>query len=89
MTEIIELVTPFREEVINQLKVGDVVTITGNIYTGRDAVLPKIVKAAEEGTLKDLGIDLQGSVIFHTAVSPAGVGPTSSNKVEIEATFEP
>lgn len=85
----IELTTPFSEEEISQLNVGDVVTITGNIYTGRDAVLPKIVKAAEEGTLNDLGIDLQGSVIFHTAVSPAGVGPTSSNKVEIECTFEP
>lgn len=85
----IELTTPLREEVIGQLKVGDVVTISGYIYTGRDAVLPKIVKAAENGTLPDLGIDLKGSVIFHTAVSPAGVGPTSSNKVEIESTFDP
>lgn len=85
----IELTTPLSEEVIGQLNVGDVVTLTGNIYTGRDAVLPKIVKVAEEGRLNDLGIDLQGSVIFHTAVSPAGVGPTSSNKVEIECTFEP
>lgn len=85
----IELTTPLSEETISQLKVGDVVTLTGYIYTGRDAVLPKIVKAAENGTLNDLGIDLQGSVIFHTAVSPAGVGPTSSNKVEIECTFEP
>lgn len=85
----VELVTPFTDKVIAQLNVGDVVTISGYIYTGRDAVLPKIVKAAEEGTLKDLGIDLRGAVIFHTAVSPAGVGPTSSNKVEIECTFEP
>lgn len=89
MTKIVKLITPLEEESISQLNVGDVVTITGDIFTGRDAVLPKIVKAAEEGTLKDLGIDLRGSVIFHTAVSPAGVGPTSSNKVEIEATFEP
>ena len=85
----IELTTPLNEDSISQLKVGDVVTISGYIYTGRDAVLPKIVKAAENGTLKNLGIDLQGAVIFHTAVSPAGVGPTSSNKVEIEGTFEP
>ena len=86
---IIELTTPLNEKIVNQLKAGDVVTISGYIYTGRDAVLPKIVKAAENGTLEDLGIDLKGSVIFHTAVSPAGVGPTSSNKVEIERTFEP
>ncbi len=85
----IDLTTPLSEEVISRLNVGDVVTLTGYIYTGRDAVLPKIVKAAEEGTLSELGIDLQGAVIFHTAVSPAGVGPTSSNKVEIECTFGP
>lgn len=85
----IELTTPFSEEAISQLNVGDVVSISGYIYTGRDAVLPKIIKAAEEGSLGKLGIDLQGSVIFHTAVSPAGVGPTSSNKVEIESSFEP
>ena len=83
------LTTPLSEEVVANLNVGDVVTLTGYIYTGRDAVLPRIVKAAENGTLMDLGIDLQGAVIFHTAVSPAGVGPTSSNKVEIESTFEP
>lgn len=85
----IELTTPFSEEAISQLNVGDVVSISGYIFTGRDAVLPKIIKAAEEGSLGKLGIDLQGSVIFHTAVSPAGVGPTSSNKVEIESSFEP
>ena len=85
----IELRTPIEEGIITQLKVGDVVSLTGYIYTGRDAVLPKIVKAAEEGRLSELGIDLQGSVIFHTAVSPAGVGPTSSNKLEIESSFAP
>lgn len=85
----IELTTPLSEEVISKLNVGDVVSISGYIYTGRDAVLPKIIKAAEEGILGEYGIDLQGAVIFHTAVSVAGVGPTSSNKVEIESSFEP
>lgn len=85
----IQLTTPFKKEDIAQLKVGDVVSISGYIYTGRDAVLPKIVKHAEEGTLSDVNVNLQGQVIFHTAVSPAGVGPTSSNKLEIEASFEP
>lgn len=85
----IRLTTPFSEEDIAQLSVGDVVSISGYIYTGRDAVLPKIVKHAEDGTLSDVNVDLQGQVIFHTAVSPAGVGPTSSNKLEIEASFEP
>ena len=85
----IYLTTPFSEEDIAKLQVGDVVSISGYIYTGRDAVLPKIVRHAEEGTLEEINVNLQGQVIFHTAVSPAGVGPTSSNKLEIESTFEP
>ncbi len=85
----IYLTTPISEEAIAQLNVGDVVSISGYIYCGRDAVLPKIVKHAEQGTLGEVNVNLQGSVIFHTAVSPAGVGPTSSNKLEIESSFEP
>ena len=84
----IELTTPFSEESISRLKVGDVVSISGFIYCGRDAVLPRICKELESGTWGKRGIDLRGGVIFHTAVSPAGVGPTSSNKLEIEGSFE-
>ena len=83
----IYLKTPIQKTDINQLQVGDVVSITGYIYTGRDAVLPKIVNLIEQDKLKEYGIDLKGSIIFHTAVSPAGVGPTSSNKLEIESSF--
>ena len=82
------MTTPFGEEVIAQLKVGDVVSISGDIFCGRDAVLPRICKELEAGVWDKRGIDFQGGVIFHTAVSPAGVGPTSSNKLEIEGSFE-
>ena len=88
MHKIIELTTPFSEETISQLKVGDVVSITGNIFCGRDAVLPRICKELETGTWVQRGIELKGGVIFHTAVSPAGVGPTSSNKLDIEGSFK-
>ena len=83
----IYITTPIQEADIARLQVGDVISISGYIYTGRDAVLPKIVKLIEENKLEEYGIDLQGSIIFHTAVSPAGVGPTSSNKLEIESSF--
>lgn len=83
-----ELTTPFSEEAIAALKIGDVVSISGYIYCGRDAVLPRICKEIEAGVWHRRGINLQGGVIFHTAVSPAGVGPTSSNKLEIEGSFE-
>ena len=84
----IELTTPFSEEAIAALKVGDVVSISGYIFCGRDAVLPRICKELEAGIWGKRGVDLKGGVIFHTAVSPAGVGPTSSNKLEIEDSFE-
>lgn len=85
----IELNTPIRTIDTDKLKVGDMVLISGMIYCGRDAVLPHIVKMAEKGELAENGIDLDGAVIFHTAVSPAGVGPTSSNKLEIERSMIP
>lgn len=84
----IELTTPFSEEAIAALKVGDVVSISGYIFCGRDAVLPRICKELEAGVWEKRSIDFNGGVIFHTAVSPAGVGPTSSNKLEIEGSFE-
>ena len=61
---------PAAQEVIDDLKAGDMVELDGYIFTGRDAVLPKLAERIRKGTLSELGIDLQGSVIFHTAVSP-------------------
>lgn len=79
--------TPISDEVIKGLKIYDTIEITGVIYTGRDAVLPKIVKLIEVNKWNDMNINLEGSVIFHTAVSPAGIGPTSSNKQDIESSI--
>lgn len=84
-----EIVTPITDDLITQLQVGDTVYISGYILCGRDAVLPKVLNMIENGTVGDLGVDLHGQVIFHTAVSPAGVGPTSSNKLEIESSIAP
>ena len=81
--------TPFSNNEIEDLRIGDVVSISGFIFCGRDAVLPLIVKEIEMGKWPSRHIDLEGSVVFHTAVSPAGVGPTSSNKLEIESSFAP
>lgn len=83
-----EYIIPLSDEEIEDLNVGDMVYISGNIFCGRDAVLPKIVKEVQNGTLNP-SINLKGNVIFHTAVSSAGVGPTSSNKLEIETSMLP
>lgn len=81
------ITTPITDDDIKELKVGDTVEISGTIYVGRDAVLPKIVNLIKTNQLEACKIDLKGGVIFHSAVSMAGLGPTSSNKVEIEGNF--
>lgn len=83
------ITTPIIKEDISKFNVGDVITLSGYIYCGRDAVLPKIVDLYSKDMLGDHNINLNGSLIFHTAVSPAGIGPTSSNKLEIESSIEP
>ena len=85
--EIRTITAPFTDEVLASLKVGEIVNVSGTIFAGRDAVLPRLVEKLENGTFAETGIDLKGGVIFHTAVSRAGVGPTSSNKAELEGTM--
>jgi fumarate hydratase subunit beta len=81
---VIEINTPVSVDRIKNLNVGDQLIITGTIYTARDAALPRLVKAIEERRLGGMDIHLEGGIVFHSAVSIAGIGPTSSNKVEIE-----
>ncbi len=75
------IIVPVNDEVIKDLKVGDRIEISGRIYTGRDAALPRLIKSIKDG--KKL-LDIEGSAIMHTAVSDAGIAPTTSNKEEIQ-----
>jgi fumarate hydratase subunit beta len=79
--EIKRLDTPITDKTIQKLKIGDKIEIYGTILTGRDAALPRLVKSIENN--QNL-IELDGSIIMHTAVSAAGISPTTSNKEEIE-----
>jgi fumarate hydratase subunit beta len=80
------LTTPISDEDIDCLEIGDKITISGTIYTGRDAALPQLVELIEKD---EVPFDLNGSVIMHTAFSDAGIAPTTSSKEEIESTIEP
>lgn len=82
------LCTPLAASDVAALRPGDMVTIWGNVLCGRDAVLPRIAELIADNRLADLPVSLDGAVIFHTAVSPAGLGPTTSNKADIEGTME-
>ena len=77
----VQLSTPISEEAAASLQVGDTVEISGYILCGRDAVLPKVLKMIEDGTVAELGVDLHGQVIFHTAVrdqAASGEGTAAS-----------
>ena len=78
------MTTPITDEDLNNLNVGDQITISGTIYTGRDAALPQLVELIKENNIP---FDLNGSIIMHTAFSEAGIAPTTSNKEEIESTI--
>jgi fumarate hydratase subunit beta len=80
------LTTPISDDDITGLSVGDKITISGTIYTGRDAALPQLVELIKRNGVP---FDLEGSVIMHTAFSDAGIAPTTSSKVEIESTIGP
>ncbi|MGY3718025.1 fumarate hydratase [Sutcliffiella cohnii] len=52
------LTAPITEEQIRELKVGDVVRITGRMYTGRDAIHKYLMD-------NDAPVDLNGQIIYH------------------------
>src|SRR3712207_3213603 len=79
--------TPLREEVIQTLKIGDVVKITGTIYTARDAAHARLVSLIEEG--KELPFSLEGQIIYYVGPTPAkpgytigSAGPTTSYRMD-------
>lgn len=55
----IKLDYPFKKEDIRKLKVGDMVLITGKVFTGRDAVHKRI----HDGTKPP--VDLNNQIIYH------------------------
>ena len=85
----IELCTPISANEIDMLQIGDMISISGTILTGRDTALPRLVELIKRKKSLINHIDFLGGVMFHTAVSSAGVGPTSSNKPEIEDSIMP
>ncbi|WP_298500386.1 fumarate hydratase C-terminal domain-containing protein [uncultured Methanobrevibacter sp.] len=80
----IQLTTPISDEDLANVNVGDQISISGTIYTGRDAALPQFVELIKKG---EVPFDVDGMVIMHTAFSDAGIAPTTSSKVEIESTI--
>jgi len=83
--KVVELTAPISEEQIRELKVGDVVKISGRMYTGRDAIHHHLMS-------HDAPVDLNGQVIYHCGPVMAkdeqgnwtvkAAGPTTSIREE-------
>lgn len=84
------LTTPLTDADVEQLKSGDVVFVSGHIYTARDAAHKRLVDALDAG--EALPFDLKGALIYYVGPSPAppgrpigAAGPTTSYRMDTYA----
>ncbi len=83
----IKINTPLTEDKIKSLKVGDMVLITGTIYTARDAAHKRLIDALEKG--RNLPFEVKNSIIYYVGPTPAkpgmeigAAGPTTSYRMD-------
>ena len=79
--------TPLDNEIISKLHAGDIVYITGTIFSARDAAHKRMSEALSEG--KELPFDIKGSVIYYLGPTPSrpgnvigSAGPTTSSRMD-------
>ena len=82
-----EIKAPIDKEIIKTLKAGDMVYITGTIYTARDAAHKRM--AAALAASESLPIDMKNNVIYYMGPSPAregrpigSAGPTTASRMD-------
>jgi len=78
---------PFTNEKIKSLKAGDMVYISGTIYTGRDAAHKRLFEMIEKG--EEMPFDFEGQAIYYAGPCPAkpgkpigSVGPTTAGRMD-------
>lgn len=83
----INITTPLTEEVIAGLHAGDQVTITGVIYTARDAAHLRMVEALDRG--EPMPFDAIGQIIYYVGPTPprpgqviGSAGPTTAVRMD-------
>ncbi len=82
-----KLTIPINPEDVKKLRAGDIVYLSGVIYTARDAAHKRMVELIEKG--EDLPIDVLNSAIYYVGPTPAkpgraigSAGPTSSYRID-------
>jgi len=64
-----KIVTPLTTEIVESLRAGDEVQISGVIYQARDAAHKRLVALIESGA--PLPFELEGAVVYYMGPSPA------------------
>jgi fumarate hydratase subunit beta len=79
--------TPLTEEIITSLHAGDMVLLSGEVYTARDVAHRRLYDALTKGEV--LPIDLPKAILFYAAPTPApprkvigSIGPTTSSRMD-------
>jgi len=87
MEKVKKITTPLTNEIVQGLKAGDNVSISGFIYTGRDAAHKRLIELLKEG--KELPIEIEGQVIYYVGPAPTppgykcgSAGPTTSYRMD-------
>lgn len=87
MEQKVILEAPFTNEKIKSLKAGDMVYISGTIYTGRDAAHKRLFEMIEKG--EEMPFDFEGQAIYYAGPCPAkpgkpigSVGPTTAGRMD-------
>lgn len=82
-----QISVPIKKEDALFLRAGDYVTLTGTIYTARDAAHKRMQEALDAG--ESLPIEMQGNVIYYMGPSPAregrpigSAGPTTASRMD-------
>lgn len=85
--EIIYLEAPLSFEDIEPLKTGDIVRLSGALYTARDAAHARMKDAIESG--EPLPFDPEGQIVYFTGPAPAKpgqaigpAGPTTASRMD-------
>ena len=83
----IKLTSPIVRSTLSELKAGDMVSISGTIYTARDAAHKRMDEALSAG--EKLPFDIRDSVIYYMGPSPAregqvigSAGPTTASRMD-------
>lgn len=86
----ISVTCPMTKTVAAQLRAGEVVRLSGTVYSARDAAHKRMCEALENG--EALPFPLEGAVIYYMGPSPAlpggiigAAGPTTSYRMDAYA----